>query len=249
MEIGMSYWFGFPSFPEERATLIKQAGFTNVALHWTNEYESITGDRYTIPRILEKKDIKISSLHLSYERSHFLWNPGQEGINYRQDIHQAIDDASSLGIRVVVMHSDGVISDEFEIMKTLQELFEYASKKNVFLCVENLQHEDNLKRIFEKEFFRNIPVCYDLGHANIRNSQIECNGNKNIRYFHIHDNDGIHDIHGLPFSGTIDWEDKVAMLANYREIPKILEVHGNINNHKCAEEYLFMAKRVALAFQ
>ncbi len=249
MEIGISYWFGFPSFPEERVNLIKQAGFSNVSLHWTNEYESITGDKYMIPRFLEKNDVQISSLHLSFERSHFLWNPFEEGIKYRKEVKQAIDDAFSLGTEIVVMHSDGIIPNGFKVKKTLQDLFEYAYKRDVLLCFENLQHEDNLKRILEIENFRNIPVCYDLGHANIRKSPIGCIDNKNIRYFHIHDNDGIHDIHGLPFSGTIDWADTVKMLANYREIPRILEVHGNITNHKCAEEYLFMAKKAAITIQ
>lgn len=56
MEIGISYWSGFPSFPEERVALIKQARFLNVSLHWTNEYESIVGDKYKIPRFLEKRN-------------------------------------------------------------------------------------------------------------------------------------------------------------------------------------------------
>lgn len=87
-------------------------------------------------------------------------------------------------------------------------------KRNVQLCFENLQHEVNLERILEIENFRNIPVCYDLGHVNIRKSPIECIDNKNIRYFYIHD------IHRLPFLGAIDWTDRAEIKLSRDTPPK-----------------------------
>lgn len=249
MDIGISYWFGFPSFPEERAALIKQAGFSNVSLHWTNEYKRITGDKYSIPRVLEKNHISISSLHLSFEQSHFLWDPDEEGMNYRKEVKRSVDDAHLLGVNIIVMHSDGILPAKSQMKSILDDLLEYAEKWNVFLCLENLQQEDNLKQILAVEAWKKIPLCFDLGHANIRTSPINCVNNKNIHYFHIHDNDGRHDSHDLPFSGTIDWKERTALLKTYQDVPQILEVHGHITRREMAERYLFQAKRIALAIR
>lgn len=73
-----------------------------------------------------KKEIQISSLHLSFERSHLLWNLSEEGIKYWKDIKQAIDDAYFPGTEIIVMHSEGIIPDRFKASKTLQDLFEYV---------------------------------------------------------------------------------------------------------------------------
>ena len=52
-------------------------------------------------------------------------------------------------------------------------------------------------------------ICYDVGHAQIRGQDpakmlLKLKGR--IGCTHIHDNDGVHDTHTLPYYGVIDWE-------------------------------------------
>ena len=67
MKIGISYWFGYPSFPDERISLLKEAGFDNISLHWTNEYIDVTGEKRDVLTHLCKNNIEVSSFHLSFE--------------------------------------------------------------------------------------------------------------------------------------------------------------------------------------
>ena len=72
-EIGISYWFGNPSMTEFRSSIIKEAGFKHVSLHWTNEYIEANDDKYKIIECIYKNNIRVSSFHLSFENSKNIW--------------------------------------------------------------------------------------------------------------------------------------------------------------------------------
>jgi sugar phosphate isomerase/epimerase len=68
-------------------------------------------------------------------------------------------------------------------------------------------------------------VCYDVGHAKICGQDPADMIRKIGPYIgctHIHDNDGIHDSHTLPFYGTIDWENVMKAFAE-------IGYEGNLN--------------------
>lgn len=249
MQIGISYWFGYPSLQDERIALLKNAGFEEVSLHWTNEYETITGEKHSIPLLLEKSGIHISSLHLSFERSYLLWDYSSDGKEYRKSIIKAIEDARALAVNTIVMHSDGKMGNNIQLSDIIGPLMDKAEQKDIRLCVENLQHEDNLSAILEDSYLRSIPLCYDTGHANIRKCQFAIDKNEQIKYIHIHDNDGLYDTHQLPFTGTINWEKTIGVLRQYSNVPKILEIHKDMNNRNEVERYLYKAHKIAAYFK
>lgn len=237
MEIGISYWFGYPSFPEERIGLLKQFGFNSVSLHWTNEYEAVTGRKEAIPQLLHDSGIEISSFHLSFEQSKLLWNRLASGVSYRHTIRQAIDDACSLNVPTIVMHTDGAEFSESRL-HLLEEVLEAAEQKGITLCLENLQIEDHLGTILEY-LGGNVPLCYDTGHANIRPCPFRVIDNHWIRYIHFHDNLGSGDLHMMPWEGTTDWNDKLTQINSLPCISAgILEIHGNLATREAAEHYL-----------
>lgn len=237
MEIGISYWFGYPSFPEERIGLLKQFGFDSVSLHWTNEYEAVTGRKEAIPRLLHDASIGISSFHLSFDQAWLLWNCSEPGASYRRTIRQAVDDARALGVPTIVMHTDGTEFSESRL-PLLEDVLEYAQQNGIILCPENLQVEDHLGTILE-HLGGNVPLCYDTGHANIRPCPFRVTGNRRIRYIHFHDNFGTGDLHMMPWEGTTDWDDH---LAGINSLPcvsgGILEIHGSLATREAAERYL-----------
>ena len=89
--------------------------------------------------------------------------------------------AESFGIRIAIENIGGCIT---ETPKGLLELID----------------------LLDREVFT---ICYDVGHANICGQDpadmLKALGTR-IGCTHIHDNDGIHDSHTLPYYGVIDWE-------------------------------------------
>lgn len=59
-----------------------------------------------------------------------------------------------------------------------------------------------------------VGFCYDSGHENAFTPDADYLDSYADRLFamHLHDNDGHHDQHRLPFTGTVDWEKRVAQL-------------------------------------
>lgn len=241
MELGVSYWFGYPSFPEERIDLLVKAGFKSVSLHWTDEYEAVTGKKETIPPLLYKQGIRISSFHLSFDDAHYIWCDTEKGDYYRHSIYKAIDDAYNYNVPIIVIHTDGT---EYLPTKVhiLLKLSEYAASKNVCLCIENLQKEDHLDSILQIASKDSLALCYDTGHANIRKCPFDPTRNTNVKYIHIHDNFAVNDSHLLPYAGNIDWEKEITQIKNINtNIQGILEIHASLQSYDEARDYLKLA--------
>lgn len=235
MDIGISYWFGYPSPPKERISLIKNSGFKNVALYWTDEYKSVTGSKKDVYYELNKAGIQISSFHASFNFSHLLWDVSIIGELFRRQIAETIYDAYKYNVPIVVIHTNGSKYHKENISMLLDPLFNSAEKYDIKLCVENLQIKDNLNSIITEY---NCSLCYDVGHNNIRNSSFKLINNENIKYIHIHDNNGQADQHLLPFQGSINWNKTIKEIRTIPKAKKILEVHNNIGTYDEAEIYL-----------
>lgn len=54
-------------------------------------------------------------------------------------------------------------------------------------------------------------ICLDTGHCSVLGlsvgDSVRLLGKEYLRTLHVHDNDGAHDFHWLPYTGVIDWED------------------------------------------
>lgn len=101
-------------------------------------------------------------------------------------------------------------------VKLATETFGYCSRLE---CNEFFANAVEFKNIFDRisaegdnnEYFT---ICVDTGHSNTSvrfgdpsvGDVIRMYG-KNISCLHLHDNDGVHDQHKVPMTGTIDWED------------------------------------------
>ncbi len=237
MNVGISYWFGYPSFPKERIRLLKKYGFDNVSLHWTDEYIDVTGAKKDIPLMLDDNGISISSFHMSYDLAHLLWDSSSKGFKYRDDLYRAVEDACKWNVPVVVIHTNGIICGR-KSLEYFFQILDFAKSNKIFLCAENLQVEDNLEKILTTNYSKDVYLCYDTGHANIRRCPFEVYKNDNVKYIHINDNDTLQDVHYLPYAGTICWENELMKLHSLNNIGAILEVHSKLESLYEVECYL-----------
>ena len=61
---------------------------------------------------------------------------------------------------------------------------------------------------FDSPYFR---VCLDTGHAAVfgisAGESVRLIGKETLACLHVHDNDGAHDLHWVPYRGVVDWAD------------------------------------------
>ncbi len=101
----------------------------------------------------------------------------------------------------------------------MSELLAVAKEYGVTICYENMPMQrlgiatpDEILRFVEEMNDDSFKICFDTGHAAIFSSQISVGdairkmGDK-IACFHVHDNNGWADIHLMPMTGVINWDD------------------------------------------
>ncbi len=209
--------------PEPYLKKISEAGFSNI--HWCHEWN--TDHIYSkdeikdIKKNLEKYDLKVTDLHASDGEkvsNYWLSTDKDEQLKGEKLIQNRIDMAAQLGCGVVVLH----IPDEKEgdenpkldswivpLRKTLAKLEKSARKQGIRIALEN-GHLGLIKDILKGTDPEYLGLCYDSGHGNKRTNQLdilESDGLKDrILCLHLNDNDGVGDLHTIPFQGTADWK-------------------------------------------
>ena len=139
------------------------------------------------------------------------------------EIVKAMEHSSWLGADMIVVHPCSHVNykenNNYDFMMQYnlgfyKKLIPYAEKYNIKIAIENIGDSvtETPKGLLELINVLNndiFTVCYDVGHANIcgqNPADMITKTGKYIGCTHIHDNDGIHDSHTLPYYGTIDWE-------------------------------------------
>lgn len=186
---------------------------------------------------------KSEALGLSYNQAHAPYASScadEEATKSRfEEITRAMRNASYLGVENIVVHpcqhmayrDEGAPEKLFEInMDFYNRLKPYCEEYGIKVAIENMWQSVGQKILPStcsrpEEFIRYVDelnsgcfvACLDIGH-----SMLVCEnpadfirklGNKRLKALHVHDVDGIHDSHTLPYSGIIDWESVAKALA------------------------------------
>ncbi|MBQ8409962.1 MAG: sugar phosphate isomerase/epimerase [Clostridia bacterium] len=182
---------------------------------------------YAAARRAKEKNIRIPVCHLSF----YMPDPRNAALmaKYSRELTDGLDMAALMQIPMAVVHPIAWYSSQVSYgdwvranMAFLSPVAEYAKKKGIKLCVENMPSDReaegnhlygscalNISALAEK---LGIGICWDVGHANVsgykQSEQMQILKGK-IDVLHIHDNGGKgqKDAHLLPFDGTVDWED------------------------------------------
>lgn len=143
---------------------------------------------------------------------------------------RSIEVCGMLGIKNAVIHvgwKEGITKEQFFEMNfgALKPLFPAMEKNNVNVLIENTTKANMGDKYYfltgadMKEFIEyvNHPLlhaCWDLGHANIEGHQYEdiIALGDDLRAIHVHDNNGIDDMHVALFTGTLNIDEVLTAL-------------------------------------
>lgn len=196
----------------ESIPLFKEGGFDTLDLNFCEMMnpDSALNDNRAGGYIKKLKDLR-DEYNLTYFQCHVPYPRDSEESNKSDKaISRALEFAEDLDIPVAVIHPiKGSIDDNIAYFNKF-----IKSTDKITLAIENMDREDEIYSVNELSAIVSsidrAGICLDVGHANIRGldiaSFIRKAGDKLIAT-HIHDNNGINDLHLLPGLGTINWEE------------------------------------------
>ncbi len=201
-------YYGYNLSPSERMRTIKAAGFDGVVLLWADYFDADFAD---FPRYAEATGLFVENAHAPYRGANALWFDTLSGVAYADEIVSCIESAADFGISTIVMHptskkkldipTDGIGLDR------MKRIAETAVKFGVNVALENMGSPEFIGFILDNVDCERLGFCYDSGHHRCfsPDDDLLSQYGKRLMALHLHDNDGISDLHALPFSGVCDW--------------------------------------------
>ena len=213
---------------------IKKAGFdcVDMSYYWQNEDSPLLGDGYREYAFLLRDHLDELGLVCNQAHAPFEVKYGEDfdfSNPHYLAVARAIESASILGAKVIVVHSVGLKKDSqiffdraynLAYYKSLQPLCE---KFNISIAVENLCDFDDKRKHFQGrlgkakelcDFIREIDssyfvACVDVGHAAMAGNEPESflagMDGRILMALHIQDGNYREDSHTLPYLGGFNW--------------------------------------------
>jgi sugar phosphate isomerase/epimerase len=229
--------------PEPYLRRISNAGFSHIhwCHEWSTDYLYPDAEIESIKQALKKYDLKLLDLHASSGvLKNWASNDETERNAGKLLVQNRINMAEKLNCNVIIMHVPEKLTDS--LLKSLDSLETYARNHSVRIAIENGPF-DVIKDLFSLYGPDYLGLCYDAGHGNL-----DENGLENLDRFkerlisiHLHDNDGIRDLHNLLFSGTLDWK-ALAKLIAASSYDRCVSMEVVIYNSGIQNEALFLEK-------
>lgn len=179
----------------------------------------------------EREIIEDAGLEVSQTHGPWRW-PAQDSTEEEreerfQKMSISIRGTALLGCRYFVIHpvmptGGGECPDPEEFYRInrsfMIRLAEEGRKNGVIVCLENMPMQKlpisrpEATLAFVKEINDpHLKMCLDTGHCTMFGinpaESVRNIGKEYLRVLHVHDNNGYQDMHGLPFTGVIDWDD------------------------------------------
>lgn len=249
MRKGISLFFGFETPVDERVKMIKEAGFDTIITSADPKFNYQNGNIRKQMKVFRKYDIQLSSLHMRYNAKdlpHF-WEKGKMGNKLEKNLIKDVKIAKKYGFKCVVVHCSGEFSNIGK--ERFLRVLKVCEKANIPLAIENLLSSDLFVKVFENIKHPYLKFCYDSGHDNCDDNNMDHfkNYGDKLITLHLHDNDGSADQHTLNCVGNIDW----AWIAkNLRKYGKDIDLDYEIITlvgckHLSAKEVLDEVKKQA----
>lgn len=204
--------FGYPLKMDERARMIKDAGFKAASLWW-EEYDLVNEiPLFKQPEIFYKLGLALDYIHAPFVNINDIWTNSKYAIE-AVNIHKKwLDECAYFEIPIMVMHVTlwdlAYDPNDFGIWN-MEKILEYAEKKGIIIALENVGatgHVQFLLDAFDSPFLK---FCYDSSHNWVFNRSLAPEVlERNISRLvctHLSDNDEKEDRHWLPGYGKVDW--------------------------------------------
>ncbi|MHC1692348.1 MAG: sugar phosphate isomerase/epimerase family protein [Sphaerochaetaceae bacterium] len=200
-------------------------GFSTVEL-WGDTVHLDPRAQADLPQVrrwMEDGHLHAHSLHTPFRNfPHF--GDKAEGEAWRLSLwKQSLDICNQMEIPIAVIHAMNRLEYNYNydrlgyIHDLMENLAVYAAKRGVRLALENIPSgkpgagEVLCTLVEQTRLFGDIKElawCLDIGHVTITSNdmqgEIDCAMDRLIT-FHIHNNDGLQDLHNTPDMGVIDW--------------------------------------------
>lgn len=134
---------------------------------------------------------------------------------------RAIEATAILGAPHVVMHPQPVGDDSLQRnVEFFSALTPYCKQYGVKIALENLiapsffGNADELAALVDSLDSEYFTCLVDIGHASINGDAVEFlkGVGSRVTALHVHDNDGVHDSHNMPYNRKLDWGNICATL-------------------------------------
>lgn len=241
MKYGTGAWLA-GRFGEDRYKKLKEYGFDCIDYPMADtdsELYTATDER-RVEMIAHEKALA-KEAGVTFHQVHGPWRwPAQDGTEEeraeRMDkMKRSIQFTAELGCKNWVIHpmmpfgtnerNDAELAAEtWEINRTfMRELLAFAKERDITICFENMPMPEfslgnpaDILKFVQEMNDDHFMICLDTGHAEVcpgftAGAAARLMGDY-IRVLHVHDNDGTHDWHQLPFFGVTDWADFGAAL-------------------------------------
>lgn len=231
-------------FPiEDRMAAIKAVGFDCVCLDFEDGTEPTETSWENQLFLADKYNLTVENAHLTGYGMNSVWSDCPEGERVKDRLIDELRRMSELGVKIGVAHVTwGLNAPErnFELgLRRYREAVEAAEKYGVCLALENSVFPEYVHHLLTNLKSPNLGFCYDSGHENA----FTHGENYLERYsdiliaMHLHDNDGIHDDHAMPFHGTICWEEKAEQLKKCARAREMLTLECGIGGNTPEEGF------------
>ncbi len=245
--------------PLPHLAMIAEAGFGSV--HWCHHWN--TDFIYTAPEIRAIRDclarlkLSVNDLHASHGNEK-VWYSATEyqrlaGVDL---VLNRLQMASELQCPVAILHlpeyNSAIHADPAPAMenvrKSLDALVPHIERLGVRIAVENMPRDNwpLVERVLQEYPPHAVGLCYDSGHGTISGNgleRLEANRHRLIA-LHLHDNDGVGDLHWLPFEGRTDWPRLARIIAASSYDRPVMTMESNMKcpPHKGADARNWLTK-------
>lgn len=208
--------------------LIKKAGFDTIDFNMQRGFFSVKKNGFLCDMvnsiIRHKKEIElcgltISQTHAPYYTLEKYMQCDAELECYFDAVEQALWATILLECKRFVIHPlhtyDWMKTSEFELThKLIKRISNIAKNKGIYICMENLPYDfcgNYIKHSFFLEMLKeyNVKGCFDTGHSKMCDKNVL----EHLKYLrdkiyvvHIHDNDGIKDLHSRIRPNSLEWQ-------------------------------------------
>lgn len=221
---------------EDKISIFKNLGFNTVALQMSGVDGS--RDNRITPELAEKNGFTVQNVHLTGSGTSEVWFKGSKGDEIVERYCREIKLCASKGIKIGITHvtwgyKHGIPPLDPIAIERFKRIIDCAEKNKFILALENSAFEPHLRYVLDDLLDSDATgFCYDTGHRYCFMPKADLIGDYGDRLvaMHLDDNDGIDDLHLIPYDGIAPWDEIIADLEKtklyYDNI--IFEVKGKI---------------------
>lgn len=232
--------------PAECARNLREAGFTHTFLTW-----GFHGEGLRSVEAARNAGLTVETIHASYNGVNEIWFDNEIGDARMKYFLDCVRGTAEVGVRTMILHvSSGLKPPAFNEygLERYRRICNEGERLGVQIAFENLRYIAYLRYIMENVDSPAKKFCFDCGHENLYDG-----GNGVLEEFapllcavHLHDNPGDHDVHQVPFTGTVDWDRLAGRLAAIGfSLPVTLELKGSGGGLPYAKEAYAAAVKFA----